>query len=215
MNIYSFPTFNLTKILLTAEELGENYQLHLLDFAKGEHKTEAHLARHPLGKVPAVEIDGKNYFESNAICRLLAERNNNALYGDTPEQRAIVNEWTDMATLHVGRWLTVLFFENSLKPVLFGGETNVSAVDEAQTFLSQQLPALENQLNQHDFITGNELTIADIIAFSYFSTVVHSGLDLSPYPKIDAWISAIKQRPSFKKAMSHIEGGDMFAGLSS
>ncbi len=99
MNIYSFATFNLTKLLLTAEELGIPSQLHLLDAMKGEHKTPAHLARHPMGKVPAVEINGQHYFESNSICRLMAELNGNKLYGNSPEEHAHVNEWGNLLAL--------------------------------------------------------------------------------------------------------------------
>jgi len=213
MKIYSFPTFNLTKILLTAEETGEPYTLNLLDLTQGEHKTEQHIARHPLGKVPAVEIDGNNYFESNAICRFIAERNDYKLYGNSPEQRALINQWVDMATLHIGKWLTVMFYERKIKPVFFNGETDLGAVDEAETFLAQQLPVFEEQLNQTDYIAGNSYSIADIIAFSYFSTASHSGVDLLSYPKISQWLKNIKTRPSYAKAMSHLPGNDIFALL--
>ena len=214
MKIYSFPTFNLTKVLLAAEEAGEPYELKLLDFTQGEHKSPEHLARHPLGKVPAVEIDGDHFFESNTICRLLAERNGNSLYAQTATQRAIINEWVDMTTMHIGRWLSVMFFENTLKPAFFGGETNPEAVEEAQNFLDQQLPALEQQLSQGEFIVGDNVTIADIVAFSYFTTTPFSGVDLSHYPQISRWISTLKARPSYAKAMSHLPGGDMFAQLA-
>ena len=56
MDIYSFPTFNLTKVLLTAEEAGVEYTLHLLDPMQGEHKSPEHMARHPLGKVPVIAV---------------------------------------------------------------------------------------------------------------------------------------------------------------
>ncbi|MCJ8318790.1 MAG: glutathione S-transferase family protein [Colwellia sp.] len=214
MQIYSFPTFNLTKILLTAEETGEPYTLNLLDLTQGEHKSEPHVARHPLGKVPAVEVDGKNYFESNAICRFIAERNDYKLYGNSPEQRALINQWADMATLHIGKWLTVMFYERKIKPVFFSGETDLSAVEEAETFLAQQLPPFENQLKQTEFIAGDAYSIADIIAFSYFSTAAHSGVDLSSYPKISQWLENIKARPSYAKAMSHLPGNDIFALLN-
>ncbi len=213
VQIYSFPTFNLTKILLTAEETGEPYQLNLLNLGQGEHKTQEHFARHPLGKVPAVEIDGQNYFESNAICRFIAERNDNRLYGDSASQRAVINQWADLVTSHIGRWLTVMFFENNIKPALLGGESNSTATDEAQTFLSQQLPVLENQLSENTFIAGEEYSIADIIAFSYFSTTEYSGVDLSTYPQITQWLADIKQRPSYAKAMAHLPNNDIFSIL--
>lgn len=211
MNIYSFPTFNLTKILLTAEETGEAYKLNLLDVTQGEHKSEEHIARHPLGKVPAVEVDGNYYFESNAICRFIAERNNNTLYGNSPEERALINQWVDMVTLHIGRWLTVMFFERKVKLVFFNGETDTKNTDEAQTFLDQQLPVLETQLGNASFVAGSNYSIADIVAFSYFSTVEHSGVDLSNYPNISTWIDTVKARASFAKAMSHLPNSDIFS----
>lgn len=213
MNIYSFATFNLTKVLLTAQELNLPYQLHLFDIKKTEHKSEQHLNRHPLGKVPAVEIDGKNYFESNAICRLLAERNNNQLYGDTPEERAEVNQWIDFLTLHIGRWLTVAYFEQSLKPNLFGGKTNLTSVDEAHSFLFQQLPIIEQQLAKHAFIASEQFSIADIIAYSYFSTTAHSDVAMNEYPNITQWLKSIESRVSFTRAMTDIPGNDMFSIL--
>lgn len=213
MKIHSFPTFNLTKILLTAEEVGASYQLNLLDLATQEHKSEEHLKRHPLGKVPTVEVDGQHFYESNAICRFIADSNNNKLYGDTPAVRAITNQWIDFSAMHIGRWLTVIFFEKQIKAAFMGGETDPAAVDEAETFLSQQLPVLEAQLAKGNFITGDDITIADIIAYAYFETVEYTGFDLSVYPNITQWIATIKARPSFEKAMAQVPGGEMFPML--
>lgn len=213
MKIHSFPTFNLTKILLTAEEVGENYQLNLLDLMAGEHKSPAHIARHPLGKVPTVEVDGEDIFESNAICRLIAERNENKLYGDTPIERAVINQWVDFAALHIGRWLTTVFFESKIKAVLLGEAPSQEAIDEAQTFLTQQLPVLDNQLAKADFIAGNKLTIADTITFAYFETIDYTGFDLSSYPNIAKWVATIKARPAFAQAMAKVPNGEMFPML--
>lgn len=56
------------------EELGVGYQLNLVDLRMGEHKSAAHQKLHPLGKVPALEIDGTVIFESLAILLYLADR---------------------------------------------------------------------------------------------------------------------------------------------
>lgn len=214
MNIYSFATFNLTKLLLTAEELGMPYQLHLLDPMKGEHKSPEHLARHPMGKVPAVEINGQYYFESNSICRLMAELNGNKLYGNNPEERAHINEWIDMIGYHIGRWLTVYFFEELVKPVLMKiNEPNAAALKEAADFLKQQLPVLEQALGKHAFITGDKITIADTIGFSMLDIAEYTSVDLSAYPHIKKWYNAIKARPSYSHAMAKMPQGKMFAAF--
>ena len=212
MNIYSFATFNLTKILLTAEELGMPYQLHLLDPMKGEHKTPEHLARHPMGKVPAVEINGQYYFESNSICRLMAELNGNKLYGNSPEERAHINEWIDMIGYHIGRWLTVYFFEELVKPVLMKDKNpNETALKEAADFLKQQLPVLEQALSKHAFISGDKFTIADTIGFSMLEIAEYTSVDMNAYPQINKWCSAIKARPSYAHAMAKTPQGSIFA----
>lgn len=212
MNIYSFPTFNLTKLMLTAEELGMPYQLHLLDAMKGEHKTPEHLARHPMGKVPAVEMNGQYYFESNSICRLMAELNGNKLYGDSPEERAHINEWIDMIGYHIGRWLTVYFFEELVKPVLMKDQSpSETALKEAGDFLKQQLPVLEQTLSKHAYIAGEKFTIADTIGFSLLEIAEYTSVDMSGYPHINKWYNAMKVRPSYASAMAKLPKGSIFA----
>lgn len=213
MDIYSFPTFNLSKILVTAEEAGADYTLHMLDPQQGQHKAPEHIARHPLGKVPAIEIEGQPYFESNAICRYIAEKYSPALYGETPEQRILVNQWMDFMALHVGRWLQTVFFEEKIGPAYFQTKTNPEAIAEAVNFLGEQLPVLEKQLQRHEYLAGSSPTIADFAAAAYFETVEFSSVDISVYPAISAWLEKIYARASYRKAMSQMPGGSAFAAL--
>ncbi len=208
MNIYSFPTFNLTKILLTAEELGLDYNLHLLDLAQQEHKTPEHIERHPLGKVPAIEYQGEHYFESNSICRLLAEENNNRLFADNAKQRALINQWIDFMSFHAGRQMTVYFYEELIKAQLLKQAIDPTQIDEAATFLKQQLPVLEQALTEHAYLAGDSLSIADLIAFCYFQVAEYTSFNFDGYEKISAWYNAIKARPSYKKAMSLMPRGE-------
>jgi len=213
VDIYSFPTFNLTKILLTAEEAGVEYKLHLIDPQKGEHKSPEHLARHPLGKVPAVEIDGQSYFESNAICRLIADKYAPQLIGDTPEQRALVNQWIDFMALHIGQWLQVVFFEEKIGPAFFRKETSQSAIEEAKNFLKEQLPVLNAQLQKQEYLVGSSPMLADFVAVSYFETVELCSVDISDFSAIRSWMDRMLARRSYSKAMSLMPGGSTFAWM--
>ena len=203
MKIYGFPTFNLSKVLLTAEELNLDYEYIPLDLSKAEHKSDAHLARHPFGKVPVLELDGAYYIESNSICRFLAEKNDNKLYSEDISQRAYINQWIDLMAQHIGRWMTVLFFEEKLKSKFFGGEPDQAQIDEALGFLEQQLPTLDEALERNAFIVGDTLTIADLIAFSYCQTHEYTRLNFETYPHIKQWYQNIKARPSFARAMEN------------
>ncbi|MCO7222848.1 glutathione S-transferase family protein [Pleionea sp. CnH1-48] len=204
MNIYGFPTFNLSKVLITAEELSLDYELHLLDASKGEHKSPEHLERHPLGKIPAIEYQGDYYIESNSICRLLAEENDNRLYGNSAKDHAKVNQWIDLFGFHLGRWMGVLYFEELIKSYIPNSQANPDNIAEANEFLQQQLPVFNNALEQQNFLVNDQLSIADIIAFAYCQTQHHTQLNFNDYSNIDRWYHNMSERHAVKKAMAKL-----------
>jgi glutathione S-transferase len=60
---------------IVLEEGGEKYTPQRVDLAKGEQKTEAYLKIHPLGRVPALRLDGgEPLAENTAILPYLGKR---------------------------------------------------------------------------------------------------------------------------------------------
>ena len=55
------------------EEVGEPYDVQLLDLQAGDNQKPAYLAVNPMGKVPAIDHDGVVVTESAAICTYLAD----------------------------------------------------------------------------------------------------------------------------------------------
>jgi glutathione S-transferase len=54
-------------VLWFLEEIGKPYDV--VPIAREERRSREHVARHPLGRVPVVELDDGTYlFESAAIC---------------------------------------------------------------------------------------------------------------------------------------------------
>jgi glutathione S-transferase len=56
------------------EELGLPYELRRIDFAAGAHQEPAYREVHPLGLLPALELDGQRMIESGAMLVYLADR---------------------------------------------------------------------------------------------------------------------------------------------
>lgn len=59
---------------IVLEEIGIPYQRRLVNFAQGEHKSDAYLKINPHGKVPALAIDGIVLTENVAILLYLAKQ---------------------------------------------------------------------------------------------------------------------------------------------
>src|ERR1700690_1155237 len=76
------------------EEVGEPYELTVIDREEG--KTAAHLARHPLGRVPVLEDDEGFLFESAAICMQIGALHpeSGLMPGLGTHERALVYQWS-------------------------------------------------------------------------------------------------------------------------
>src|ERR1700729_2205366 len=88
------PRTRSSRVLWLLAEIDAPYEL--VKLAPEERKSPEHLARHPLGRVPALELDdGTVVFESAAICLQLADLHPDA--GLIPplgsSGRALVYQW--------------------------------------------------------------------------------------------------------------------------
>lgn len=194
--LYGYNTFNPIKALLTLEELGLDYEYVNVELGKGDNKTPDYLAKHPLGKVPVLDHDGNLLTESGAICRYLANISDHRLYSADPLQAARIDAMVDTVVLHVGRWLAVYFWEEIICQRFFRREPDQASIDEAAGFLSQQLPYLNTVLEQNRFLCGDEVTIADTIAYAYFQIQEATSIDLTAYAHILRWYGEFSERPS-------------------
>jgi len=201
ITIYGASTFNATKVLFTAEELGLPYEYVHLDFSKGEHKSPAHLARHPLGKVPALEHDGNHLIESASICRYLANISGHGLYSADPLQAARIDQMIDLVCHHVGRWLAVYFYQEVVMKMYYKKEPDQAAIAEASGFRAQQLPFLETTLTENRFLCGDQLTLADTIALPYFHAAKSTSFSTDALPAVTRWCGEVSSRPAFIRAL--------------
>src|SRR4029077_10949673 len=91
-----------TRVVWTLEEIGEPYEVKIV--TREDRGSKEHRRRHPLGRVPVIELDnGRTIFESAAICLHLAD-----LYPDAgliPEvgtyERGLTYQWSVFAMAEV------------------------------------------------------------------------------------------------------------------
>ncbi|MEM8604723.1 MAG: glutathione S-transferase family protein [Cyanobacteria bacterium P01_H01_bin.121] len=162
------------------EELGIPYEFMMLDMQAGEHKQPEFLALNPMGKVPAI-VDGDfTLWESGAILLYIAEK-----YGqlpNTPEARAAQNQW-------------LLFANATLGPDVVGESTREKA-------MPQLLGPLNELLAKQPYITGAELSVADIgvgALLAYLPMMFK--IEFTDYPAIAQYVQKLAERPAFRKVI--------------
>lgn len=192
MRVYGFETFNPLKVLYTATHLELDFEYVKLDPSKGEHKTPDYMKIHPLGKVPALEHDGKYLFESGAICRYLVNISKSPLYPKDHYQRALVDQWMDFFTAHLGRWLGSVYFERVIRAMAKLGEPNQETIGEALGFIEQQAQIVDNALPGKSYLLGAEISVADYFGFAYLESIEHSKVSIDQFSNMQNWFKRIK-----------------------
>src|SRR6201996_2880959 len=111
--LYYMPRTRSSRVLWLLEEIGQPYELS--EIAGAQRRSAEHLRRHPLGRVPALELgDGTFMFESAAICLQLADLNPGAgLIGPVGSSaRGLVYQWVVFAVSELEgplfRWIREL-----------------------------------------------------------------------------------------------------------
>jgi glutathione S-transferase len=184
------PRTRSSRVLWLLAEIGAPCELTKL--APEERKSPEHLVRHPLGRVPALELDdGTVMFESAAICLHLADLHPDA--GLIPplgsSERALVYQW-------------VLFGMTELEAPLFRWfrETAQGSTDSpARERFGEAAGALESALTDRDWLLGDHFTVADVICASVLGGA-HARGSLAEWPGLQAYVERGEARPAFIEA---------------
>ncbi|WP_242345018.1 glutathione S-transferase family protein [Anaeromyxobacter terrae] len=195
--LYYVPHTRASRPRIVLEELGIPYELVRLDPAKAETRTSEHLARHPLGHVPALEDGEVSIFESGAICFWLAER-----YGEgrllpppgTPG-RALAYQWLCFALSELEPPLSPLAAELK-KPE---AERDPARIEGGRARFHAAAKAVDAALAGRDFLLGDELSVVDVVVAAILSYGKFLA-GLQGMPTAEAYVLRLRGRPAWKRA---------------
>jgi len=172
-----------------------------VDLLGGENRREPYLKINPSGQCPALELDdGSVLAEITAICEYIDEvkKDTPSLIGDTAEERAKTRMWVRRIDLNIVEPGANGFrFAEGLK--LFQNRIHCipQAADDLKATARQKLAWLDQQMGAKPFVTGDKLTLADILLFAFIDFFGTVGQPLSPDCKnLTAWFGRMKARPS-------------------
>ncbi len=181
------------------EELGLPYELVRVDLTKGEQREPAHLARHPHGKVPVLEVDGWSMTESAAIVQWLADAHGAGTLAPalgTPE-RAQYEQWLFYAMTTVEPPI-VQFVEHTRR--LPEDKRDAQQARDAQGKLRQIAELLTRELQGREYLLG-PFTAADVVLGSVMIWA-RSLKVLDDFPVVLAWCARLHARPAYQRAMA-------------
>jgi glutathione S-transferase len=188
------------RILWLLEELGLPYEVRRYERDRRTLLAPPALAKvHPLGKSPAVEVDGRVLVESGAIAEYLV-----ATAGDRLKPAGVEERLRYRQFLH--------YAEGSLMPPLLTmlvlrrlGLFGRPARPTIQRFIDRQLDWLDGELASRPWFAGSEFSAADIMmSFPLEAARARAGLDEKRVHLWD-WLARIQARPAYQAAL--ISGG--------
>lgn len=196
-------------VRLALHEKAVPYDLVEVDvFAPGGPPAD-HLARHPFGRIPALEHAGFRLYEAGAIERYVDEAfPGPALQPATPHARARMNQAISVLDSYAYRTLVWGIFVERVRAPARG-----QAPDEAR--IAAELPraatclrALAEIGGNGPWIAGDMLTLADLHAapmFAYFRMTQEGATMMAQCAPIAAWWERIAARPSMAATRSPLE----------
>lgn len=172
-----------------------------IDLQKGEHRSESFLARNPMGRVPALDLDdGRTLSEIPAICTYLEglypETN---LMGVDAEERAFIMMADRRAELHLA-WPIFHWTRHTHPALAFLEQPQMPDWGNAQAGKAREAAAwLDSVLAGQDYVAGSRFTIADITAFcalEFARGLVKYKPSDDGLRHLQAWRDRIADRPS-------------------
>jgi glutathione S-transferase len=186
--------------LLACEEKGVAYRLEAL--APGQSKEPAYLARHPFGRIPAMEHDGFGLYEAQAMLRYIDEAfDGPPLQPTDPKARARMSQVLNIVDWYVMPSLSAGIGFNRIIAPIFGFPVDEAKVKAAIPLARTSLTALEDLLGAQRYFGGDQITLADLAAVAHLDMVPKSpeGAELIAGSPLLAWLDRMAERPSVRK----------------
>ncbi len=169
----------------------------------GDLKSPEYLRVYPLGKTPALEVDGQIIGESEVINEYLEEKfPDPPLLPKLPEARAKVRGFGRFHDLYLEPPLRALF------PQVTAKEKDDRLIAEKLEEIKNRLDQLEVMLSAGPYAMGSDFTMADcaLAPTMFFANGLLPMLGGQPFaegrPKLAAWWTKVQERPSVKKVLA-------------
>lgn len=208
LQLYSLATPNGVKVNIMLEELlaaghsGAEYDAWLIKIGDGDQFGSGFVEVNPNSKIPALldTTNGVRVFESGSILLYLAEKFGAFLPQDRAKRTEVLN------------WL---FWQMGSAPFVGGGFGHFYAyapekyeypINRYAMETKRQLDVLDKQLAKHEYVAGDEYSIADMAIWPWYGGIALNRaynaaefLDTQSYKHLMRWAKQLDERPTVKR----------------
>lgn len=215
--MFSLATPNGHKVGILLEELGVDYDAHVINIGKGDQFTSGFVSVNPNSKIPALlDKDGPDgqpisVFESVSICLYLAEKFKSPLLPADFRLRTEVLNWLMFQTSGQGPMTGNFghFFVYAPPDKLEARDYGVGRYGmEVQRICS----VMDRHLEGRTYFVGEQYSLADVVLFPWFHQLrvgyKHSSgvaaaqfLRVDQYTNCNAWADRILARPAVVRGL--------------
>lgn len=195
MKLYYYPGACSLAPHIVAREAGVAIDLEAVDLATKKTASGADYWKiNPKGYVPALALDdGQVLSEAGVICQYLADRKPDA---------GLVAPWGSGARYHQMEALNFIATEVHKQ---FGALFNPAMTSEMKEVqrgtIARRLDALEVMLGAQEYAAGERFSAADAYLFTVLNWAGLVNIDLSKWPRTQAYVARIAARPKVREAM--------------
>ena len=200
LTLHHAPNSRAGRIVWLFKELDMPFELNAVRFDPEDLKSEAHRARHPLGRVPVLDDDDVSIFESGAIIEYVLARHAPGKLKpavDSPEFPAYL-QWFHYCEGMVMPPINTILVQTTLLPPERRDET---ALAQAQKLLVRALKPIDEALEGREYLAG-EFSAADIMLGHACIMSNRMGLIGDDMPNLKAYVERLMARPACAEAFA-------------
>lgn len=200
MRLYYAPNTISVAVAIAINEAGLEAEQVQLNFRNKDQTSSEYLAVNPKGRVPTLEVDGRNLTETGALLEYVA--------ACAPAARLVPDD-----TMQAAHMRSVMYYLASTMHVnhahkLRGHrwadapESHADMTAKTPETMRDSAAYVEAHCLLGDYVLGEAFSIADTYLFVVCSWLEGDGVDLAEFPALGAFLARMRDRPSVQKVVS-------------
>lgn len=199
MKLYYADVLSPRKACAVAKYLQSPVDYAFVSLEKGEHRTPEYCAMNPNAKVPTLVDGDRVLWEADAIMCYLAEQAGSDLWPRDSSRQIEIIRWLSWNLQHFYKHAGALFFQHVIKARFNLGDPDPAAVEQAQDEFRRFAVVLDGHLQEHRWLVGDGLTVADFAVAVTLPYADRAHIPLGKFPAIKRWHDQLNEIEAWRE----------------